>query len=1105
MAIDKSSGLPGSDRGRVENPARLAALRDTELLDTPHEETFDRLTHLAAQTLSAPIALISLVDDKREFFKSSFGLPKTARVRAEISISQSLAKHVVATGEALVVGDGRTDPRMKGSLPISDVGLTAYLGVPLTANGLVLGSLSVVDLKPRTWTPEQISNLETLAALVIDAITYRMDVKERLRLELEVREAQALLDQRVKERTASLVERTHELQLSEERFELVARATNDAVWDWDLATNEVWWNEGITKLFGYRPEDVSSDVTFWYEHIAAADRERVVSGIHKAIEEKQPYWSDEYCFLRADGRDADVLDRGYLVFDPSGVPVRMVGGMMDITSRKLAEKSLHASEEKFSLVFHSSPDPMTISTLQDGIYQDVNVAFEHLVGRKREAIIGRRATEIGFFRDKEHRETFIRKVRETNVTQTTELQIRNPSGQVRMVHVSADKIEIKGIQYLLAISRDVTDQRRAEDALRDSEQRYRAVTDNATDVILSIDEEGTVLFVNHAVERIFGYTPDELMGQKVAMLMPTALKPLHQHSVSQSQELGENKQQWSGVEIVGQHKLGYKIPLEISYGELVEEGRSHFTAVIRDITERKHAAEILQVSQARYRSLLDDAPYGIYFITPEGTLLDCNRAYALMLGYANLEEIIGTNISAKIWKYPEARVVLLRTLTEKFEGIEAEWLRVDGKSLHVRLTGRRVHDGLETRYEVIAEDVTERLLLERQFHQAQKMESIGQLAAGVAHDFNNLLGVITGYSDLVMEQAVGQEKLRRRVREIKGAAIRAAGLTRQLLAFSRKQILEPKTLDLNVVVEEIGEMLRRILGAEVELVVNLEKGLKMIKADPTQIEQVVINLVVNARDALPDGGIVVIETTNVTLDQAYCQRNSADISPGNYALLSLTDTGIGMSDEVKARVFEPFFTTKEVGKGTGLGLATVYGIVKQSGGHIEIHSEINHGTTFKIYLPQTTKAVEEEVPVETVVTPRGTETILMVEDNDWLRSLHRELLQSLGYTVLEAADGSSALQIAENHTGPIHLVLTDLIMPGMSGRSVAENLKTFLPNLKVLYVSGYAEDALVHGDVLRHDATFLQKPFTRDLLATRIRTALQGSDNSNSMSKGSNG
>jgi len=380
--------------------------------------------------------------------------------------------------------------------------------------------------------------------------------------------------------------------------------------------------------------------------------------------------------------------------------------------------------------------------------------------------------------------------------------------------------------------------------------------------------------------------------------------------------------------------------------------------------------------------------------------------------------------------------------------------------------------------------------MEEQFRQAQKIEAIGRLAGGVAHDFNNLMTVVTGYSELILTRLGPDDPLRKEIEEIKKAGDRATTLTGQLLAFSRKQVLAPKVLDLNSVVTNINAMLRRLLSEDIEFHTVMTPVIGRVKADPGQLEQVIMNLVVNARDAMPNGGRLTIETKNVELDKTYAQSH-VSVKPGTYVMLAITDTGSGMDAATQARIFEPFFTTKEPGKGTGLGLSTVYGVVKQSGGYIWVYSEPGRGTTFKIYLPRVQEELEARpsgpAPAERL---QGSETILLAEDEDMVRDLARKILQSQGYTVLEARDGPECLRICQTHAGPIHLLMTDVVMPGLSGRAVADQVAPMRPDMKVLYLSGYADTAVVNHGLLDAGRAFLQKPFSARTLAYKVREVL---------------
>jgi PAS domain S-box-containing protein len=506
--------------------------------------------------------------------------------------------------------------------------------------------------------------------------------------------------------------------------------------------------------------------------------------------------------------------------------------------------------------------------------------------------------------------------------------------------------------------------------------------------------------------------------------------------------------------------------------------------------------EDLRRSELDLRSLVMHAPYGICRCDGQGKLLDVNPAFMELLGYTSAEQLIGQPV---ISLYVDADqwfelADCLRASTP-FKGLTAEWKRKDGSTTGVRVSGRSVTDGDENdrAFELFAEDVTERRALEQQLRQSQKMEAVGRLAGGIAHDFNNLLMVISGYSEFLLERLGTQPELRAPAQEIASAAERASSLTRQLLAFSRKQMLAPKIVYLNSIVTENLKMLTRMIGEDIDLVMQPAENLWPVRADAGQIEQVIMNLAVNARDAMPSGGKLTIEMANVTLDEDYA-RLHAPLHPGDYVMLALSDTGAGMDAETQSHIFEPFFTTKGT-KGTGLGLSTVYGIVKQSGGYIWVQSESGKGATFRIYLPRVAVSGEPAVPQvsaveETRAVEPGTETILLVEDEANLRYLARQFLEKQGYKVIEAADGAVAMQIAVAHEGVIHLLLTDVIMPGMNGRELAQRISEIRPNVKILYMSGYTENVVGHDGTLDAGVRLLQKPFNLRDLKSKVREVL---------------
>ncbi|MGO9865543.1 MAG: response regulator [Terriglobales bacterium] len=499
----------------------------------------------------------------------------------------------------------------------------------------------------------------------------------------------------------------------------------------------------------------------------------------------------------------------------------------------------------------------------------------------------------------------------------------------------------------------------------------------------------------------------------------------------------------------------------------------------------------LRQSERNFRSLFMNAPYGICRCDGLGIVRDANPALVAMLGYVSAAELRGRHLrslyaDAQQWfqtaDYFHAR--------KEFNNLATECARRDGTTLVARISGRSIPNGKNGgAFEIFLEDVTETRTLEQQLRQAQKMEAIGRLAGGIAHDFNNVLMVISGYCEFLLDRIGPDPQLRGPALEIANATERASSLTRQLLAFSRKQMLAPKVLDLNLVVTENLKMLTRMIGEDIDLVMLPGLGLGAVRADPGQIDQVIMNLALNGRDAMPEGGKLTIETANITVDENYA-RTHAPLSAGEYVMLAISDTGVGMDHETQSRIFEPFFSTKGA-KGTGLGLSTVYGIVKQSGGFIFVDSQPQHGTAFRAYLPRVDAHKDAEIATaqNSLVLPRanhGQETILLVEDEAHLRHLTRQYLETQGYRVLEAEDGAAALQIVAGHQGPIDLLLTDVVMPGMNGRELAAHVTNLLPTVRVLYMSGYTENAVGQDGTLDTGINLLQKPFNLLALKDRI-------------------
>jgi two-component system cell cycle sensor histidine kinase/response regulator CckA len=625
------------------------------------------------------------------------------------------------------------------------------------------------------------------------------------------------------------------------------------------------------------------------------------------------------------------------------------------------------------------------------------------------------------------------------------------------------------------------------------EELFRLISENAADLIAVVDMQGNRIYNSLSYEKVLGYTLEELKST-------SSFDQVHPDDLEYVREAAQHARTTGmgrPLEYRIRHKDGTWRAFE-STASVIRSARGEPQSIVvvnRDITERNRVAEALRRSEASFRSLIADAPYGIFRANAAGKFLVVNSALVEMLDYGSAAELMEVNLATAIFRYPAEYQKIAETFRQDrhFKDVEVEWRRKDNTFITVRCSGWPATDEQGKYIQVFSEDVTERRTLERQFRMAQKMEAVGRLSGGIAHDFNNLLGVIIGYIQVMKRNLVPGTSSFEYAEEIEKAGQRAVSLTRQLLAFSRQQILEPAVLNLNSSMSDMEKMLSRLIGEDIQLSLLLDPGLGQVKADPGQIEQVVMNLAVNARDAMPDGGKLTIQTANVELDLAFVREHAGSV-PGRYVMLDVTDTGMGMDPETQARIFEPFFTTKDRDKGTGLGLATVYGVVKQSNGYITVDSEKGKGASFKIFLPRIEQAASlQPESARAPSTVRGSETVLVVEDAEPLRKLATMFLRDHGYNVLTAPDGISALQVAAQSTAPIHLLLTDVVMPGMNGRVLAENLSPRHPQMKVLYMSGYTDSFISGHGVLEEGIHLLYKPFTEESLARKVRELLDGS------------
>ncbi len=653
-------------------------------------------------------------------------------------------------------------------------------------------------------------------------------------------------------------------------------------------------------------------------------------------------------------------------------------------------------------------------------------------------------------------------------------------------YVVKGRIEGRGLARVI---RQAIERQRIEVQLR----WLTLAVDQSPASVFITDPQGTIQYVNQRFSAITGYSAAEAIGKTPRILKSGLTPPAYYAALWKTIQSGET---WRS-EIQNRRKGGELYwdsvvvsPIRDARGEI-----THFLAVQEDITERKEREQTIRTSEERLRTLFETVNLIVLGLDASGRVNYVNPYFLQLTGHTR-EEAFGSDYFEQF--LPKSQTERLR---EAFRELKAAHAHAHYQNPIVTKAGEermiswhnivvRDTQGLPTGTLSIGEDITEHQRLETQFRQAQKMEAVGRLAGGVAHDFNNLLTAIFGYADLLAEELPPDHPGREDLQEIRTAATRASALTRQLLAFSRQQVLQPIVLNLNDVVENIEKMLHRLLGEDVALEAHLAADLGNVKADPGQVEQVIMNLAVNARDAMPTGGKLTIETANTDLGEGYAEQHQA-VVPGPYVMLAVSDTGNGMDETVKAKIFEPFFTTKEAGKGTGLGLATVYGIVKQSGGYIWLYSEPGQGATFKIYLPLVDAPRDAPVQAPALAgTVAGTETVLVSEDDALVLPLATELLTKLGYRVLAARHSTEALAVAHGHQGDIHLLVSDVVMPGGGGFQLAQQLLAERPGMKVLYMSGYTDEAVVRHGLLARGTNFLQKPFTPAVLARKVREVL---------------
>jgi len=873
------------------------------------------------------------------------------------------------------------------------------------------------------------------------------------------------------------------LEVSDRQFRAIFHSAQDAMVVLDDAGHYVDVNAAACALYG-RPR----------EEVLGA---RV--GDFSAPPDAQDAWSTlgeqgkgQWHVVRPDG------SRHEVEFAASEFAAgRRFAVIRDVTERKLAEDVLRSSEERFRALVENSSDAILLVT-GEGTVLFRSEAADRILGYAPGERLGRNGFEIVHPGDLARvRKAFGEVLARPGMPVTLEFRAARNDGTWRhVVGVGTNRLDEPAVAAVVINYRDVTESKHAEEQLRRSESRLRAVLDAALDGVIGMDADGLITYWNPRAEAIFGWKRTEALGKRLReLIIPERYRDAHTRGLARFLATGEGPVLDRRIEIQGLRRDGTEFPVELSITSLKEGDAFSFSAFVADVTDRQRA----EVELRRYADVFRNMQVGVNVWCLQNRedlrsfkLISTNPAAVHSLG-VRTEDILGKRMDEAFPHMLDTDLPrLYREVVLSGEGRDLG----EVSALHSRIAPDGVFSAKVFPLPgdcvgVAFENITERRRLEEQLRQSQRLEAVGSLAGGIAHDFNNLLSVILGQTELLGRGMRAGDPGLPRVEEIRKAGERAALLTRQLLAFSRKQVLIPEVLDPGTVVADLATMLRRLIGEDIVLRTAIGRDTAAVTADRGQIEQVIVNLVVNARDAMPEGGTIDVEVRNADLDAAYAASHPPTVA-GPYVMIAVSDTGTGMDAATRARVFEPFFTTKEKGKGTGLGLTTVYGIVKQSRGYVWLDSEPGKGANFQIYLPRLEGVSATPTAADSRPAPPlpGTETVLLVEDEGMLRELAREVLEASGYRVLQAAGGEDALRVAGAHQGTIHLLLTDVVMPGISGRVVAERLAGSRPEMKVLYTSGYTDDAVLQRGVLTEGTAFIQKPFTTEALVRKVREVL---------------
>ena len=894
--------------------------------------------------------------------------------------------------------------------------------------------------------------------------------------------------------TRQLGAQASQLRDSEQQYRLLFEHNPNPMWVYDDSTRQfLAVNDAAIKRYGYTREEF---LTMTRHDI----RVEVGAGVSRGIKtptaktENNGGWNGRH--LKKDGSviDVAVTSQG-IVFDGHAACLALA---LDVTEQRQAEEGLRQSEQRTRVIIDNALDAV-VSMDSCGIVTDWSAQAERMFGWSRMEAVGRAMSDtIIPQRYREAHDKGLKKFLQTGegpvLNKRIEITALSRDGNEFPVELAISPSKLGGRWTFSAFIRDLTEQKKAAEALKAGEQRYRQLFEDIPIGLYRSTPEGQFIDVNPAMVAMLGYWNRET-------LLATPASSLYVDPA--------DRRRWSQQKPGEVRVLDLDVRLRRADGAVIwVRDTTHvkrapdgtallYEGVLEDITDRVEAEHAVQASERRFIQILEAAPAGILVSDKKGHPIFMNAAAQAILGkglaeganLVDLGEIYQAYLVGTDELYPPEKMPLLRALTGETVAVDDMEIHRDNRVISLHVQGAPLLDNERRVAGAVVGffDTTEKRSLEAQLRQSSKMEAVGQLAGGVAHDFNNLLTVIMSYSSLLLDRLDPSDPTHEDMQEIAGAADRAAGLTRQLLAFSRQQVMQPRVININDVIVDLEKMLRRVIGEDVELLTSLDPAIAAINADPGQLEQVLMNLVVNARDAMPAGGRLSISTCNSALS-AESAAGALHPPDGEYVMLAVSDNGTGMTREVQQRLFDPFFTTKDQGRGTGLGLSTVYGIVKQSGGEIYVYSEVAEGSTFKVYFPRFVETGEHRIhELTSKEVPRGSEAVLLVEDDSNLRYLVARVLRGCGYTVYVASSGVEALAIAGDPAKPIDAVITDVVMPGMNGRELVEQLVQARPGIGFLFMSGYTDDDVLRRGVLHGETAFLQKPFTPDQLARKIR------------------